>query len=233
MEDQYGTALKVIIFNEFNPGVGITRKLGNTPVIGNTSVYATYKESSRNPSVAELGCADPEQPCRLPNSFQADPPLDQVKNRSFEFGVRGLKEDLSLFGMDHAINWNATAFAGRNYNDIIFIGGNRVGTGYFRNVGNTQRMGTELALNGKLGDKWSWYGNYSYVRASFETHQKIASAGHSENLMLAQALMHMVQLELEILMLKMIKNLARTGNPTKFKWVPAIQYRVSLLILDA
>ena len=182
MEDQYGTALEGHhFFNEFNPGVGITRKLGNTPVIGNTSVYATYKESSRNPSVAELGCADPEQPCRLPNSFQADPPLDQVKNRSFEFGVRGLKGDLSLFGMDHAINWNATAFAGRNYNDIIFIGGNRVGTGYFRNVGNTQRMGTELALNGKLGDKWSWYGNYSYVRASFETHQKIASAGHSEN----------------------------------------------------
>ena len=70
-------------FNEFNPGVGITRKLGNTYALGNTTVYATYKESSRNPSVAELGCADPLQPCRLPNSFQADPPLDEVKNRSF------------------------------------------------------------------------------------------------------------------------------------------------------
>ena len=32
-------------------------------------------------------------------------------------------------------------------NDIIFIGGNKVGTGYFRNVGNTQRMGAELAFN--------------------------------------------------------------------------------------
>ena len=42
-------------------------------------------------------------------------------------------------------------------------------------------MGTELALNGKLGDKWTWYGNYSYVRASFETHQLIASAGHGSN----------------------------------------------------
>ena len=164
--------------------IGITRKIGNTPVVGNTSVYATYKESSRNPSVAELGCADPEAPCRLPNSFQADPPLDQVKNRSFEFGARGEKGGLNLFGMDHNINWNATAFAGRNYNDIIFIGGNRVGTGYFRNVGNTQRMGTEVALNGKLGEKWSWYGNYSYIRASFETHQKIASAGHREALLI-------------------------------------------------
>ena len=53
--------------------------------------------------------------------------------------------------MDHSIQWNATAFAGRNFDDIIFIGGNRVGTGYFRNVGNTQRLGTELGMSGKLG----------------------------------------------------------------------------------
>ena len=50
-----------------------------------SSVYWKYnivcylQESSRTPSVAELGCADPDQPCRLPNSFQADPPLDQGK----------------------------------------------------------------------------------------------------------------------------------------------------------
>ena len=43
----------------------------------------------------------------------------------------------------------------RNYNDIIFIGGNRVGTGYFRNVGNTQRLGAEFALNGRIGKKWN------------------------------------------------------------------------------
>lgn len=182
MNDQYSEALEGNhFFNEFNPGVGITRKLGNTLMLGKTSVYGTYKESSRTPSVAELGCADPDHPCRLPNSFQADPPLDQVKNRSFELGARGVKEGYSLFGMNHEIDWNATAFAGRNFNDIIFIGGNRVGTGYFRNVGNTQRMGAELALNGKLDNKWSWYGNYSYVRASFETHQKISSPGHYEN----------------------------------------------------
>ena len=175
MEDQYGTALEGHhFFNEFNPGVGVTRKFGDT------AVYASYKESSRNPSVAELGCADPDQPCRLPNSFQADPPLDMVKNRNIEMGARGNKS-YKLFGIDHNINWNASAYAGRNFNDIIFIGGNRVGTGYFRNVGNTQRMGTEIGLSGKLGNKWSWYGNYSYVRASFETSQKISSPGHTEN----------------------------------------------------
>ncbi len=126
MDDQYGTALDGHhFFNEFNPGVGFTRKFGDI------AVYASYKESSRNPSVAELGCADPDQPCRLPNSFQADPPLDMVKNRNIEMGARGIKS-YNLFGMNHNINWNASAYAGRNFNDIIFIGGNRVGTGYFR-----------------------------------------------------------------------------------------------------
>ena len=59
--------------------------------------------------------------------------------------------------MNHKVDWSLNAFAGRNYSDIIFIGGNRVGTGYFRNVGNTRRLGTEFALNGKLGKKWSWF----------------------------------------------------------------------------
>ena len=176
-EEEY----KKIIMARYTPTkTKITRKFGDIgEILKDTSAYATYKESSRTPSVAELGCADPDQPCRLPNSFQADPPLDQVKNRSFEIGARGFTKAYKLFDIDHNIKWDATAFAGRNYNDIIFIGGNRVGTGYFRNVGNTQRMGTELGFSGKLGGNWTWYSNYSYVRASYETHQKIASAGHS------------------------------------------------------
>ena len=123
--------------------------------------------------------------------------------------------------MDHNINWTATAFAGRNYNDIIFIGGNRVGTGYFRNVGNTQRMGTEVSLNGKLGKKWTWYGNYSYVRASFETHQKISSGGHAENTYtsLCEGSDDMVQMQLVIQQLKPIKSFVKLKNPIKYRLV--------------
>ena len=74
----------------------ITRK------IGSATVYASYKESSRNPSIAELACADPDSPCRLPNSFQADPPLDMVVNRNLELGARGSK-NYNLMGMNHNI----------------------------------------------------------------------------------------------------------------------------------
>ncbi len=167
IDDQHGAALEGHhFFWRVNPGIGIVRKYGNT------KVFASYKESSRTPSIAELACADPNAPCRLPNSFQADPPLNQVVNRNFEIGANGVTNN---------INWNIAAFAGRNYNDIIFIGGNRAGTGYFRNVGNTQRLGTEFALNGNLSKKWSWFSKYSYVKATFETSQNISSVGHPTN----------------------------------------------------
>lgn len=175
MDDQNGTALEGDhYFFRINPGVGITKKYGDT------TVFASYKESSRTPSVAELSCADPNNPCRLPNSFQADPPLSQVVNRNFELGARGNFSD-SLLDLEHKVKWSVNAYAGRNYNDIIFIGGNKVGTGYFRNVGNTQRLGAEFALNGVLGNKWSWFAKYAYVRATFETNQKLSSVGHPEN----------------------------------------------------
>ncbi len=175
MNDQHGTALEGHhYFWRINPGVGIIKKFEDL------TVFASYKESSRTPSVAELACADPNAPCRLPNSFQADPPLDQVVNRNIELGARG-DLDNNFLGMDHKFSWNVSAYAGRNYNDIIFIGGNRIGTGYFRNVGNTQRLGTEFALNGQLGKKWTWFTKYAYVRATFETSQRISSVGHPLN----------------------------------------------------
>lgn len=175
MADQHGSALEGHhFFWSFNPGIGITKK------IDSTVFFASYKESSRNPSIAELSCADPNAPCRLPNSFQADPPLDQVKNRNFEIGARGNKS-FNYFDSKQNVDWTLNAFAGRNYSDIIFIGGNRAGTGYFRNVGNTQRLGAEFALNGRIGKKWNWFAKYAYVRATFETSQKISSVGHPTN----------------------------------------------------
>ena len=176
IDDQNGTALQGHhFFWRFNPGIGITKRYDNT------TFFASYRESSRTPSIAELACADPNAPCRLPNSFQADPPLDQVINRNIELGARGNLKGHKLFNFNHTMSWALNAYAGRNYNDIIFIGGNKVGTGYFRNVGNTQRLGTEFVLNGQLAKKWNWYTKYAYVRATFETNQKISSVGHPTN----------------------------------------------------
>ena len=67
MED-HGTALEGHHFNEFNPGIGITRKLGQTLLL-KYNCLCYLQESSKIPRY-ELGCADPDQPCRLPNSFK-------------------------------------------------------------------------------------------------------------------------------------------------------------------
>ena len=52
--------------------------------------------------------------------FQADPPLHQVINRNLEVGASGNKA-YNLFNMSHNIDWSVSAYAGRNYNDIILL----------------------------------------------------------------------------------------------------------------
>ena len=50
----------------------------------------------------ELGCANPAQPCGLPNDFASDPDLKQVVARTVEIGVRGNRPDQRL-------TWSADA----------------------------------------------------------------------------------------------------------------------------
>src|SRR6185503_349805 len=59
-------------FQRFNPAVGLT--MGAEAL----TFYASYSEANRAPSPVELTCADEDDPCRLPNAFVADPPLEQV-----------------------------------------------------------------------------------------------------------------------------------------------------------
>ena len=61
------------------------KKLSN-----NSSLLLNYREANRAPSPVELACADPGAPCRLPNAFVADPPLEQVITRAIETGLEVL-----------------------------------------------------------------------------------------------------------------------------------------------
>jgi hypothetical protein len=58
------------------------------------------------PTVIELGCADPDEPCRLPAGLQSDPYLKQVRATSLEAGLRwrpapGQRLELALFRTDN------------------------------------------------------------------------------------------------------------------------------------
>ena len=71
-------------FSRLNPAVGVTFTPTDT-----VTYYANYNEASRAPTVIELGCANPEQPCGLPNDFASDPDLRQVVARTWRRACAG------------------------------------------------------------------------------------------------------------------------------------------------
>jgi outer membrane receptor for ferric coprogen and ferric-rhodotorulic acid len=121
----------------------------------------------------ELGCANPDQPCKLPNAMAGDPPLDEVVSKTFEVGARGyLTQD---------IHWSAAAYRTENHDDIHFIATNATnGMGYFDNVGKTRRMGLDLGLIGAMG-KFSWSAGYSYVKATYESDLELMNEVNSSS----------------------------------------------------
>jgi iron complex outermembrane receptor protein len=157
-------------FSRLNPAVG----LAYAPAPG-TALYANYSEANRAPTAAELSCADPEAPCRLPNAFLSDPPLEQVVTRSVELGARISRE----LDADTALTASVAVFAAQSAQDILFVAGSLVGTGYFRNAGTTQRAGLEASLSARLGSVES-YLRYQLLRATFESSLLLPGANHPD-----------------------------------------------------
>jgi len=143
--------------------------------------YFGYSESSRSPTAIELTCANPTDPCRLPNAFVSDPPLEQVVARTFELGVRG-----ALRRSTGTVRYDLTAFRTTNADDILFISSGAVANqGYFANVGDTRRQGIEAGVSGRrrLGGRgadldWAIY--YTFTDATFETAFFAPSATHPD-----------------------------------------------------
>jgi outer membrane cobalamin receptor len=141
-------------FARFNPAVGVTVQV--SPAV---AFYSSISEASRAPSPVELTCADPEAPCRLPNAFVSDPPLDQVVARTLETGVRGRAGSL---------RWHAGLFRTTNQDDILFISaGQLTNQGFFANVGETRRQGLELDASGDVGERVTWFASFTGVAATF------------------------------------------------------------------
>jgi outer membrane receptor protein involved in Fe transport len=152
-------------FSRFNPAVGATWSLGRA-----LNAYAGYNEGSRTPTAVELGCADPENPCKLPNAMAGDPPLRQVVTKTWEAGLRGK--------LSPKIRWNAGVFRADNIDDILFVADNTAGFGYFRNVGKTRRQGLELGLDGSAREV-GFSVNYTYLDASFRSPELLNGEANS------------------------------------------------------
>jgi outer membrane receptor protein involved in Fe transport len=153
------------VFERFNPAAGLTYGINRF-----ASVYFSYSEASRAPTAIELGCANPNEPCNLPNALVSDPPLKQVVTRTLEAGVRGT--------LENRLRWSAGWFRGENYNDILFVASEQTGFGYFTNFGQTRREGAETSLSAKVG-KFTLGGNYTFVAATYQSTQTIDGGSNS------------------------------------------------------
>lgn len=146
-------------FGRFNPAVGAVFQADES-----TSFFARYSESNRAPTAAELSCADPAEPCRVPNAFVSDPPLEQAVARSFDVGIRGRWQADSGRG-----EWSVAAYRTRIDDDILFIASPElIGTGYFQNAGATARSGLDVEIGGSVA-RTGWYLSYGLVDATFES----------------------------------------------------------------
>lgn len=154
-------------FSRLNPAAGLTYELPR-----NVTAYGSFSVASRVPAPSELSCADPEDPCRLPNAFVADPPLEEVVARTWEGGLRGRTPEL---------NWSASVFRTASRDDLIFISsGALTSEGHFENVGDTLRRGLELNAFGVVANTVRWSAAYTYLRATLETPLTLSSPNHPE-----------------------------------------------------
>ena len=153
------------VFDRFNPSIGFTWAANRY-----ASVYFNYSEASRAPTSIELGCADPTEPCNLPNALVSDPPLKQVVTRTFEAGVRG--------SVENNLRWSAGWFHGENYNDLLFVASQQTGFGYFLNFGKTLRQGAEVNVSGRI-KHFTLGGNYTFLAATYQSSQIIDGGSNS------------------------------------------------------
>lgn len=168
-------------FDRFNPAVGVTFRPARY-----VNAYASYSESNRAPTSVELGCADPEEPCKLPNAMAGDPPLQQVVARTFEAGLRGWQES--------RVSWNIGWFRGENRNDILFVASEQTGFGYFKNFGKTRRQGLEADINTRVW-RFSLGGGYTFLDATFQSEEDVNGESNSSSDAEAPGLEGLIEIE--------------------------------------
>lgn len=148
-------------YNSLNPALGWAE--GLTPRL---TVFGNLARNTRVPTVIELGCADPEQPCRLPAGLQSDPYLKQVRSVNAEAGMRwrpqpGQQLELTVFRVD-------------NHDDIVFGSVSATSQmGYFRNVARTRHQGWELGWDGRITSSLTAQASWSRLDATYQVHDTL------------------------------------------------------------
>lgn len=141
-------------YRKLNPALGIAHKLST-----GITAFANVSQNTRVPTVIELGCANPEQPCALPTGLQADPFLEQVTSRTIEAGAR-------FNGAGNSV-LTASVYQTVNRDDILFLRAGATQLGYFDNFERTRHRGLDLSARRTFGRASARLG-YSYLQATYD-----------------------------------------------------------------
>lgn len=152
-------------FKRFNPMLGYSYELTQA-----WTQFGSLSQATRAPTPVELTCANPDDPCRLPNGFVDDPPLDEVVTHTAELGLRHRGKTLS---------GSAALFHSVSRDDILFVtDGDLTNQGYFDNVGETLRQGVELALQWSLVPGLSASVEFTALVAEFRDNFLVNTPNH-------------------------------------------------------
>lgn len=154
------------VYDHFNPSAALTWQ----PAKG-ADLTLSWSQASRAPSAIELGCSDPDSPCRLPNALAGDPPLRQVVARTLEARASVRGKNWSLGG---------SVFRTDTSDDILFVTDNPSGLGYFRNFGKTRRQGFEVEGSARFGTL-SLSASYTYLDATYSSPEVVDGSANSTN----------------------------------------------------
>ncbi len=146
---------ETFVYNSLNPALGLTHRFDS-----GVTLYANLARNTRVPTVIELGCADPLEPCRLPAGLQSDPYLKQVRSTSTEIGMRWKPAPGQSIEL--------TAYRTENRDDILFRSVSAVSQlGYFQNFARTRNQGIDAQWQGRFGPL-AVQAAYSHLQATYE-----------------------------------------------------------------
>jgi len=155
-------------FRHFSPRGGISVDVG-----GGASLYGSVGGSFRAPAIVELACADPTASCPLPFALGDDPPLEPVRATTYEVGGKILRGNVLIDGSVYRSDVRDEIFFIQSPGSLV--------SGYFTNLDKTRRQGVELSVTSSMWEnRVSWYANYAFTKATFESPAEIFSTRSNE-----------------------------------------------------
>lgn len=150
-------------YKKLNPSFGFSQILSNK-----VTVFGNWSQGMRVPTAFELGCSNPDYPCRVPTGLQDDPYLKPIISQTAEIGLRVFPTEKTRVTI--------AAFSNINKDDVMFVRAptGAMNAGIFQNIGKTQRDGIELTARHRES-RWELGASYTYLKARYKSNLELPS----------------------------------------------------------